>query len=64
MDIEYQCMPIEEDRIIDLFSQMLASKDFPLGIKVKMSQRKLEFLEDFGHSILKYVLVLSYAISL
>ncbi|KAJ8308137.1 hypothetical protein KUTeg_013011 [Tegillarca granosa] len=53
IDIEYQCKPIDEDRIIDLFSQVLASEDFPLGIKVKMSQRKLEFLEDFGHSILK-----------
>ncbi|XP_069114991.1 pre-mRNA-processing factor 39-like isoform X1 [Argopecten irradians] len=51
IDLEYQNYPVEEDKIIDVFSLILECENFPLETKVKMSQRKLEFLEDFGGTI-------------
>jgi len=53
LDLEYQSHPVSEERVSELFSLILECENFPLETKVKMSQRKLEFLEDFGGNICK-----------
>ncbi|CAG5123083.1 unnamed protein product, partial [Candidula unifasciata] len=52
LDLEYQCQPIDESRIMDVFNRLLKS-DVSLEFKVKVSQRRMEFLEDFGTCIQK-----------
>uniref|UniRef100_A0A0B7A9U4 Pre-mRNA-processing factor 39 n=1 Tax=Arion vulgaris TaxID=1028688 RepID=A0A0B7A9U4_9EUPU len=52
LDLEYQCQPIDEDRVLEVFSQLQKS-DVSLEFKVKVSQRRMEFLEDFGTCIQK-----------
>lgn len=51
LDLEYQCRPISEENVIKIFASILDCENFPLETKAKMSQRKLEFLEDFCASI-------------
>ena len=53
LDLQYQTLPVNEDEVINTFSMILECENFPLETKVKMSQRKLEFLEDFGMDIAK-----------
>ncbi|KAL5009095.1 hypothetical protein ScPMuIL_014676 [Solemya velum] len=53
LDLEYQCRPINEDRVNELFGLMMINPDFSNDLKVKMSRRQLEFLEDFGSNIHK-----------
>lgn len=55
LDLEYQCRPISEENVIKIFASILDRENFPLETKAKMSQRKLEFLEDFCASITTYV---------
>lgn len=55
LDLEYQCRPISEENVIKIFASILDCENFPLETKAKMSQRKLEFLEDFCASITTYV---------
>ena len=57
LDLEYQCRPISEENVIKIFASILDCENFPLETKAKMSQRKLEFLEDFCASITTYVSV-------
>ncbi|XP_013092312.2 pre-mRNA-processing factor 39-like isoform X2 [Biomphalaria glabrata] len=52
LDVEYQSQPIVEDRVMETFSRLLKS-DVSLDFKVKVSQRRMEFLEDFGTCIQK-----------
>lgn len=52
LDIEYQSQPIVEDRVLEVFSKLLKS-DVSLEFKVTVSQRRMEFLEDFGTCIQK-----------
>jgi len=52
LDVEYQSQPIEEERVMDTFKRLLSS-DVSLELKVKISQRRMEFLEDFGACIQK-----------
>ncbi|GAB1599276.1 pre-mRNA-processing factor 39-like isoform X1 [Argonauta hians] len=52
LDIEYQIQPINEDSILDTFEFTL-SADMSLQSKIKFSQRRIEFLEDFGNNITK-----------
>ncbi|KAH9514534.1 PRP39 pre-mRNA processing factor 39 [Bulinus truncatus] len=52
LDVEYQSQPIVEDRVMETFSRLLKS-DVSLEFKVKVSQRRMEFLEDFGTCIQK-----------
>ncbi|XP_059162306.1 pre-mRNA-processing factor 39-like isoform X2 [Physella acuta] len=52
LDIEYQSQPIVEDRVMETFNRLLKS-DVSLDFKVKISQRRMEFLEDFGTCIQK-----------
>jgi hypothetical protein len=48
--------PLNEDNIISIIDQFL-SRDTDPEQKVLFAQRKVEFLEDFGNDILRYVIV-------
>ncbi|GFO27447.1 pre-mRNA-processing factor 39-like [Plakobranchus ocellatus] len=50
LDVEYQAQPIEEDRVMEVFARLLKS-DVSMEFKLKVSQRRMEFLEDFGECI-------------
>lgn len=53
LDIEYQKHPVDVDSALDIFSKALGSEELSVNTKIKMSQRRLEFLEDFGSSIVQ-----------
>ncbi|XP_076099638.1 pre-mRNA-processing factor 39-like isoform X1 [Mytilus galloprovincialis] len=53
LDLEYQCTPVDEEKVNILFESLLNCENFSLETKAKMSQRKLEFLEDFCTDIKK-----------
>lgn len=55
LDLEYLGTPIHEERVLDIFKQVLAS-DMPMETKFKFSQRQLEYLEDFGIDVSRFVL--------
>jgi hypothetical protein len=48
--------PLNEDSIISIIDQFL-SRDTDPEQKVLFAQRKVEFLEDFGNDILRYVIL-------
>ncbi|XP_050406235.1 pre-mRNA-processing factor 39, partial [Patella vulgata] len=50
LDVEYQCHPIKIDKVMELFENAFKS-DIPKTSKVKLSQRRMEFLEDFGNCV-------------
>ncbi|PVD26290.1 hypothetical protein C0Q70_13961 [Pomacea canaliculata] len=50
LDVEYQAQPVDEEHVLDVFQTVLSS-DLSLEFKVKISQRRMEFLEDFGTCI-------------
>lgn len=50
LDVEYQAQPVDEDRVMAVFQSVLSS-DMSVEFKVKISQRRMEFLEDFGNCI-------------
>ncbi|XP_013388551.1 pre-mRNA-processing factor 39 [Lingula anatina] len=54
LDLEYQTSPLVEDGILGILNNVL-STEMTIEEKLKFSQRKLEFLEDFGSSIEKLV---------
>jgi hypothetical protein len=53
LDIEYQKHPVNVDSALEIFSKALESEELSVSTKIKMSQRRLEFLEDFGSSIVQ-----------
>lgn len=64
IDMGLQQNPLNEDDIISIIDQFL-SRDTDPEQKVLFAQRKVEFLEDFGNDILRYVIVfLSFSTSL
>jgi pre-mRNA-processing factor 39 len=46
--------PLNEDEIVSIIDQFL-SRDTDPEQKVLFAQRKVEFLEDFGSDILRYI---------
>jgi pre-mRNA-processing factor 39 len=52
-----QLSPLDENNIISIIDQFL-SRDIDPEQKVLFAQRKVEFLEDFGSDILRYISVL------
>jgi len=56
IDMGLQQNPLNEDNIISIIDQFL-SRDTDPEQKVLFAQRKVEFLEDFGNDILRYVIV-------
>ncbi|XP_076442224.1 pre-mRNA-processing factor 39-like isoform X2 [Babylonia areolata] len=50
LDVEYQSQPVDEDKVMEVFQTILSS-DLSIEFKVKISQRRMEFLEDFGKCI-------------
>ncbi|KAK7104119.1 pre-mRNA-processing factor 39-like [Littorina saxatilis] len=50
LDVEYQAHPVDENKVMDVFQSILSS-DLSIEFKVKISQRRMEFLEDFGTCI-------------
>jgi pre-mRNA-processing factor 39 len=52
-----QLSPLDENNIISIIDQFL-SRDIDPEQKVLFAQRKVEFLEDFGSDILRYIRVL------
>jgi len=56
IDMGLQQNPLNEDDIISIIDQFL-SRDTDPEQKVLFAQRKVEFLEDFGNDILRYVIV-------
>lgn len=56
IDMGLQQNPLDEDSIISIIDQFL-SRDTDPEQKVLFAQRKVEFLEDFGNDILRYVIV-------
>ncbi|XP_045164051.2 pre-mRNA-processing factor 39-like [Mercenaria mercenaria] len=53
LDIEYQKHPVDVNSALDIFSKALENEELSVHTKIKMSQRRLEFLEDFGSSIVQ-----------
>ena len=51
--MEYQKQPVSVDSALEIFSKVISSEQVAMNTKIKMSQRRLEFLEDFGSSILQ-----------
>ena len=50
IDIEYQQPEMDEPSLLTVFDRAIKS-DFALDQRVAFSQRKLEFLEDFGSDV-------------
>lgn len=53
LDMEYQKHPVNVDSALEIFAKAMASEEVSVNTKIKMSQRRLEFLEDFGSSIVQ-----------
>ena len=53
LDIEYQKHPVNVESALEIFCKALESEELSVPTKIKMSQRRLEFLEDFGSSIVQ-----------
>lgn len=53
LDIEYQKHPVDVTSALELFGKAIGCEDLSVHTKIKMSQRRLEFLEDFGSSIVQ-----------
>lgn len=53
LDVEYQSQPVDEDKVMDVFQAILSS-DLSIEFKVKISQRRMEFLEDFGTCVKRW----------
>ena len=51
LDIELHQRPLNPPTVISLFDKAIATKSMPGRQKLLFSQRKIEFLEDFGDSI-------------
>lgn len=57
IDMGLQVNPLDENNIIFIIDQFL-SRDTDPEQKVLFAQRKVEFLEDFGSDILRYMTLL------
>ena len=55
--MEYQKQPVNVESALEIFNKAINSEDCTIHTKIKMSQRRLEFLEDFGSSILQSVII-------
>ena len=53
LDMEYQKQPVNVLGALEIFNKAINSEETSIHTKIKMSQRRLEFLEDFGSSILQ-----------
>jgi len=51
--MEYQKHPVNVDSALEIFAKAMSSEEVSVNTKIKMSQRRLEFLEDFGSSIVQ-----------
>ena len=51
LDIELHIHPLDPDAVIQLFDKAISAKNMPGRQKLLFSQRKIEFLEDFGPNI-------------
>lgn len=51
LDIELHLHPLNSENVINLFDKAIATKGMPGRQKLLFSQRKIEFLEDFGDKI-------------
>ena len=56
IDLEYQQPTVNETAMLAAFEKAISSK-MGLEHRVAFSQRKLEFLEDFGSSVSRYGIV-------
>jgi len=54
LDVEYQQPVMDEHSVLTVFDRAINS-DLTLDERVAFSQRKLEFLEDFGSDVNKFV---------
>jgi hypothetical protein len=61
LDVEYQAHPVDEEKVMMVFQTILAS-DLSIEFKVKISQRRMEFLEDFGTCIKRSVFLFLFSI--
>ena len=50
-DIEVHADPITVENVIKLLDKAIKTEDMPIRQKILFSQRKIEFLEDFGQSV-------------
>ncbi|ELU07632.1 hypothetical protein CAPTEDRAFT_180947 [Capitella teleta] len=50
LDLQFQRQPLDEAMMLDIFQKAIKSK-MPLENKVRFSQRRLDFLEDFGSDV-------------
>jgi pre-mRNA-processing factor 39 len=54
LDLQFQSYPLNEANIVGIMRKAIKS-NMPLENKVMFSQRLLDFLEDFGSDVAKYV---------
>ena len=50
-DIEVHADPITVENVIKLLDKAIKTEEMPIRQKILFSQRKIEFLEDFGQSV-------------
>lgn len=53
LDIELHAQPLVPENVVKLLDKAIETKDMPGRQKLLFSQRKIEFLEDFGQSIME-----------
>ncbi|XP_006811650.1 pre-mRNA-processing factor 39-like, partial [Saccoglossus kowalevskii] len=53
LDLEFQSNFQNEEAVLALFERILNNKNVSIDSKVLFSQRKLEYLEDFGSDVTK-----------
>ena len=55
IDIEFESDSCREEKVLELFDQVLRNEDLSAESKIVFSRRRLEFMEDFSSDITKYV---------
>jgi len=53
LDLEYQQPRVNEDSVLSVFDKAIENTELSAEHRIAFSQRKLEFLEDFGSNVLK-----------
>ena len=51
IDLEYQKATVDETKMVQLFDQAIDNTELPIEHRLAFSQRKMEFLEDFGGNV-------------
>ena len=59
LDLEYQRGPMDESALANVFDRAIATSSLAIDHRLAFSQRRMEFLEDFGSDITQSVMEFS-----